>query len=241
MALPFGAMAGLQVGGAALRALPSLLPDEAERANKRRLRELQAIEEAGALGLTPQQRQLFVQQRSGAIDQQLDEAARQQRRTAAGGAAMGAGDVQAQALAQGAEARQQATQTQTDLLRADLQQEQLQRQEIEDRLAQAAARTSARRESASDVAGGAVDIVEQGLETRNLLGMDRTAPTPERTQKIESFIQSHSNSFQPDTIKMFDDWSRSPANRTQIDRILQLMDTKPARAVSIIKSLFPGE
>lgn len=141
--------------GGIAKAAPSVMTDPTERRNKQKLAELQAREEAGALGMTPEETQQFVSQRASLLGQGQDEQMRRLSRAAAGGVGIGAGDIQAQALAQQTQAAQEALRSQAELTKLQMEAAQRDRQEIEDRTEAVTKRKQARRKALGDIVSGA--------------------------------------------------------------------------------------
>lgn len=165
-------LAAAGIGGLA-QALPSLGTDPMERRNRQRLAELQAREEAGALGMTPEETQAFISQRASILGQSQDEQMRRLSRAAAGGVGVGAGDIQAQALAQQTQAAQEALRTQAELTKLQMEAAQRDRQEIEDRTQSLAERKQARRKALGDLVSGVATAGADIYSTRRLTGPEK--------------------------------------------------------------------
>ena len=92
LALPIAAAAG----GAAIEAIPSFLPTAQTRENKRRLEELQRMQEMGTLGLTEEEKQSIFGSQQAQIQGAL-QASQAQARAAGAAGMQGAGAAQLQA------------------------------------------------------------------------------------------------------------------------------------------------
>lgn len=149
--------------GGLAKAAPSLMTDPTERRNRQRLAELQAREEAGTLGMTPEEQQAFISQRASVLSGMGDETLGRLQRAAAGGTAMGAGDLQAQSLGQAGALQQEALRSQVELAKLQLEAQQRDMQELEDRTQAVSQRKQARRKALGDlVAGGIQGAVSLG-------------------------------------------------------------------------------
>jgi len=155
MALPLALIPLIAAGvGAAAKAAPALGTDPMEKRNKKRLAELQAREEAGALGMTPEEQQAFVSQRAAILSQTQGEQGRQLQRAMGGAVGQGAGDMAAQAMAQQSAAGQEALKSQAELTKLQMDAVQRDRQELEDRTQAVTERKMARRKALGDMIGG---------------------------------------------------------------------------------------
>ena len=179
IALPMLAAAG----GAAIEAIPSLLPNAATRENKRRLEELQRMQELGTLGLTEEEKQSIFGAQQAQIQGQLKAA--QAASKAAGAAGMqGAGAAQLQAA--------QAAETQAALVagaQRGLEAANIQRKrELEDEIQ---ARIAAKAEKSQERAAAISRIGSAGLQAgMESFALEKTIqgrmPTPAEIQGFAS-------------------------------------------------------
>ena len=162
LALPIAAAAG----GAAIEAIPSFLPTAQTRYNKRRLEELQKMEEMGTLGLTEEEKnQIF-----GAQQAQIQGAlqASQAQARAAGAAGMqGAGAAQLQAAKAAETQANLVAQAQRGLEAANIQRKRELEQEIQARIAAKAEKSQERAAALAKIgsAGFEAGMEELGLSS----------------------------------------------------------------------------
>jgi len=162
LALPIAAAAG----GAAIEAIPSFLPNAATRENKRRLEELQKMQELGTLGLTEEEKQSIFGSQQAQIQGALQSSQAQAR--AAGAAGMqGAGAAQLQA-AKAAETQANLVATaQRDLETKNLTRKRELEQEIQARIAAKAEKSQERAAAIAKIgsAGFEAGMEELGLSS----------------------------------------------------------------------------
>ena len=134
-------------GATAVQNLPSMLPSETERMNKKELEALKRRQELGALGLTEQERSQLEQQYAMKTDAAQRAAEAQRQRLLQGGTGMSGGDVllQEAALSQASTENQLAAQQAIEA--ASLQKKLQEEQQIRDLQASVDEQKQARREA----------------------------------------------------------------------------------------------
>jgi hypothetical protein len=162
LALPIAAAAG----GAAIEAIPSFLPNAATRENKRRLEELQKMQELGTLGLTEEEKQSIFGSQQAQIQGALQSSQAQAR--AAGAAGMqGAGAAQLQAAKAAETQANLVAQAQRGLEAANIQRKRELEQEIQARIAAKAEKSQERAAAIAKIgsAGFEAGMEELGLSS----------------------------------------------------------------------------
>jgi len=160
-------------GASLAQAAPALMTDPMEKRNRQRLAELQAREEAGTLGLTPEEQQAYITQRASILSQVQGEQTRQLQRALGGAVGMGAGDIAAQSMAQRSAAGQEALRTQAELAKLQMEAQQRDLQELEDRTVSAAQRKMARRKALGDIVAGVATGALGAMDTSRLTGPEK--------------------------------------------------------------------
>lgn len=176
---PVGTAIGSGLGtaiGAGIEAIPSLIETDAERENKRRLHQLQRMQELGTLGLTESEKNSLFTTGQNQIQGQIDAGLAASRASGASGMATGAGqdflrgqqanDASASALALVA----QQTEAQNLARKRQLE------DEIQSRIAAKSEYDISKAKAATDIAGSAWQSYQERLATeRKVQGQ---APSP---------------------------------------------------------------
>jgi len=162
LALPIAAAAG----GAAIEAIPSFLPTAQTRENKRRLEELQRMQEMGTLGLTEEEKQSIFGSQQAQIQGQL-QAAQAQARAAGAAGMQGAGAAQLQAAKAAETQANLVAQAQCGLEAANIQRQRELEQEIQARIAAKAEKSQERAAALAKIgsAGFEAGMEELGLSS----------------------------------------------------------------------------
>ena len=176
---PIGTAIGAGLGGAigaGIEAIPTLMESDAEKENKRRLKELKRMQELGTLGLTEAEKQSLF---TGAQAQAAGQMRQAQSQIRAAGAALGGSGSGAEALRQAQMAEGMAG-IQAGISR-DVEAQNLQRKreleaEIQDRIATQAELQTARRQALAEIASAGVTGFRESVETE--LEARGRAPTP---------------------------------------------------------------
>lgn len=155
-ALPTAAkMAAASAAGAGVGAIPGLIPTRTDRANRKRLSELERLEEMGMLGLTEREQAAIRNRLSGGAEQAQRRADAEMRRLAANSAQP---QLQMQQAQQAAQSRQDMeTRIAQEILQLDLQRKAQQEQELKDVRA-------AVDQKRQDVVASALSPLQAGLE-----------------------------------------------------------------------------
>ena len=163
LALPIVAAAG----GAAIEAIPTLLPTAQTRENKRRLEELQRMQEMGTLGLTEEEKQSIFGSQQAQIQGAL-QASQAQARAAGAAGMQGAGAAQLQAAKAAETQANLVAQAQRGLEAANIQRKRELEQEIQARIAAKAEKSQERAAALAKI--GSVGF-EAGMEELGLSSM----------------------------------------------------------------------
>lgn len=155
-ALPTAAkMAAASAAGAGVGAIPGLIPTRTDRANRKRLSELERLEEMGMLGLTEREQAAIRNRLSGGAEQAQRRADAEMRRLAANSAQP---QLQMQQAQQAAQRRQDMeARIAQEILQLDLQRKAQQEQELKDVRA-------AVDQKRQDVVASALSPLQAGLE-----------------------------------------------------------------------------
>lgn len=155
-ALPTAAkMAAASAAGAGVGAIPGLIPTRTDRANRKRLSELERLEEMGMLGLTEREQAAIRNRLSGGAEQAQRRADAEMRRLAANSAQP---QLQMQQAQQAAQSRQDMeARIAQEILQLDLQRKAQQEQEMKDVRA-------AVDQKRQDVVASALSPLQAGLE-----------------------------------------------------------------------------
>ena len=150
------------VGGAGIEAIPTLMENDAEKENKRRLKELQRMQEMGTLGLTEAEKQQLFTGAQGQIQGQLRQA--QAGIRSAGAAGMGGAGTEALRQAQLAEGEAGlVAQVARDVEAKNLERKRELEGEIQERIATQSEYQTARRQALAEIAAAGVGGFQESL------------------------------------------------------------------------------
>lgn len=175
------------MAGSAAGTLPSLLPTKFEREEKRRMKELQAKEAAGMLGLSEQQKSLMERQLQGGVQAAAMGAEAERNRLLAGGGAASGGQALLGAQLADEERQRAQERVSTEIMAADIQRKR--EQELELRNLEAA--RGQIQEKAQAAAGAILGAgVEAGLTTgaQERLFAGARAPSQESVQALSTAL-----------------------------------------------------
>lgn len=159
------------VGGAVVGALPSLLTDEAELANQKRLRELLKLQELDALGLTPGEKDTLYNQYLNAQEVQMRKLAADRNRQLSSAVSMGAG----QGFDSASQREEEAARARSEAAFKVESQSLARKREMEDELAArqgyAGQRTKDRQTAGAGILKTGIDVVtEQDTQNQTISG-----------------------------------------------------------------------
>lgn len=175
------------MAGSAAGTLPSLLPTKFEREEKRRMKELQAKEAAGMLGLSEQQKSLMERQLQGGVQAAAMGAESERNRLLAGGGAASGGQALLGAQLADEERQRAQERVSTEIMAADIQRKR--EQELELRNLEAA--RGQIQEKAQAAAGAILGAgVEAGLTTgaQERLFAGARSPSQESVQALSTSL-----------------------------------------------------
>jgi hypothetical protein len=169
---PIGTAIGTGLGaalGAGIEAIPTLMENDAEKENKRRLAQLQRMQEMGALGLTEAEKQSLF---TGAQAQAAGQMRQAQSQIRAAGAALGGSGAGAEALRQAQMAEGMAG-IQAGIAR-DVEAKDLERQreleaEIQERIATKSDYDVARRQALAEIASAGLQAGTERFTAEKLI------------------------------------------------------------------------
>lgn len=172
-AIPLAAkMAAASAAGSAINAIPSFIPTETQRANKKRLKELERLEEMGMLGLTDREETMLRNRLTGGAEQAQRRADAEMRRLAANTAQPQLQMQQAQLAAQNKQDLE--ARIAQEILQLDLQRQAQQEQELKDvRAAVDQKRQDMVAAGLSPVSSGLEGYI-QGLTIQQMFGTNMT-------------------------------------------------------------------
>lgn len=177
---PYSAIisAGLDLVGGTLGAIPAMVPTAYDKANRKRIKELQRMSELDALGLTEEERQALFNAYARTAQAGREAAQAQTEAAAQAFSSAGTGQALKQAqLGQEAQARTEAD-IQARVLAADQARAQALAQELEDRLAFKAQRQKEQISAATSLFMPLIGSAQEGTA----LGQTTRQPTPEEGQ-----------------------------------------------------------
>lgn len=162
---PVGTAIGAGLGGAigaGIEAIPTFMESDAEKENKRRLKELQRMQEMGTLGLTEAEKQNLFTGAQSQIQGQLRQA--QAGIRAAGAAGMGGAGTEALRQAKLAEGEAGlVAQVARDVEAKNLERQRELEGEIQERIATQADLQTARRQAVAEIAAAGVGGFQESL------------------------------------------------------------------------------
>lgn len=162
---PVGTAIGAGLGGAigaGIEAIPTFMESDAEKENKRRLKELKQMQELGTLGLTEAEKQALFTGAQGQIQGQLRQA--QAGIRAAGAAGMGGAGTEALRQAKLAEGEAGlVAQVARDVEAKNLERKRELEGEIQERIATQADLQTARRQAVAEIAAAGVGGFQESL------------------------------------------------------------------------------
>lgn len=162
---PVGTAIGAGLGGAlgaGIEAIPTFMESDAEKENKRRLKELKQMQELGTLGLTEAEKQALFTGAQGQIQGQLRQA--QAGIRAAGAAGMGGAGTEALRQAQMAEGQAALVgQVSRGIEEKNLERKRELEGEIQERIATQADLQTARRQALAEIASAGVGGFQESL------------------------------------------------------------------------------
>lgn len=200
-------------GGAALGALPDLIPSQYEREQKKRLAELQRDQELGILGLTADERRNIENQLLGRSAQSEAFAQAERQRLASGSSQFGRDLLQAQLSQQAAQQQQQDISAR--ILAADIAKQQAQEQEIRDLEAAQAEYKRRRFEAAVAPAQAGAETAVQMQTLEKLLQM----PAPQAKQSMMAQY-----SLQPSEAEIFYSSLQKPKEQANTWELVNLWE-----------------
>lgn len=162
---PVGSAIGAGLGGAigaGIEAIPTFMESDAEKENKRRLKELKQMQELGTLGLTEAEKQQLFTGAQGQIQGQLRQA--QAGIRSAGAAGMGGAGTEALRQAKLAEGEAGlVAQVARDIEAKNLERKRELEGEIQERIATQADLQTARRQAVAEIAAAGVGGFQESL------------------------------------------------------------------------------
>jgi hypothetical protein len=162
---PVGTAIGAGLGGAigaGIEAIPTFMESDAEKENKRRLKELKQMQELGTLGLTEAEKQQLFTGAQGQIQGQLRQA--QAGIRSAGAAGMGGAGTEALRQAKLAEGEAGlVAQVARDIEAKNLERKRELEGEIQERIATQADLQTARRQAVAEIAAAGVGGFQESL------------------------------------------------------------------------------
>lgn len=177
---PAGAAVGAGLGaalGAGIEAIPTFMQTDAEKENKRRLAELQRMQEMGTLGLTEAEKQQLFTSGQSQIQGQLRQAQTAMRAAGAAGMGTGAGTeaLRAAQLAEGQAGL--VAQVSRNVEAENLKRQRELEQEIQERIATKSDYDLARRQAIAEIGSAGLQAGMQQFTAERLIQGKAATPT----------------------------------------------------------------